>query len=160
MFLDPFFYRNKIFFITHILLGPKFYSDFFHDLNFSWPKIFHYSKFFMTWNFSWPNNFHDPKFSGTHNILWTQIFVTQYFLEPVIIELQQFGTHNFLRSKNFRDLNFWNQNFSKSSLFLGPCQTPTQLGTQLNLNWSELELTLFSNVTRRRRRTTTTRTHT
>ena len=28
------------------------------------------------------------------------------------------------------------------------CQTPTQLGTQLNLNWSELELTLFSNVTR------------
>ena len=83
----------------------------------------------MTWNFLWLNNFHDPKFSGTHNILWTQIFVTQYFLEPVIIELQQFGTHNFLRFKNFRDLNFWNQNFSKSSLFLGPCQTPTQLGT-------------------------------
>ena len=31
------------------------------------------------------------------------------------------------------------------------CQTPTQLGTQLNINWSELELelTLFSNVTTR-----------
>ena len=30
------------------------------------------------------------------------------------------------------------------------CQTPTRVRTQLNLNWSELELTLISNVTTRR----------
>ena len=79
--------------------------------NFSLPKIFHYSKFFMTWNFSWSNNFHDPKFSGTKKFFRTQIFVTQYFLEPVIFELQQFGTHNFLCSKIFRDLNFLEPKF-------------------------------------------------
>ena len=45
--------------------------------------------------------------------------MTQYFLEPVIFELQQFGTHNFLCSEIFQDLNFLEPKFFRIQIFFG-----------------------------------------
>ena len=91
IFQDPRFLRIKNFIRHNIFLHQKFHWTFFMIYNFSWPKIFHDPKFFMTWNFSWfmTPNFPEPK-----------IFVTRYFLEPVISEFQQFWTHNFLSNSN------------------------------------------------------------
>ena len=101
------------------------------------------------------------------NCLDPNVFMNQFFSRPRLL----------LDPNVFWDSNvFWDPNFLLCKIFYGfPCcstdrtdkrtltdvynfcQTPTQLGTQLNLNWSKLELTLFSNVTRTRRTRTRTR---
>ena len=101
------FIWHNIFFASNISL------EFFHNLyfmtqnfpftqNFSWSEIFHDLIIFMTQNFLEPTIFFVTQIFLEPRIF----FVTQYFLELVIFELQQFGTHNFLCSKIFRDLNF------------------------------------------------------
>ena len=49
-----------------------------------------------------------------------KVFGTQFFFgNQILFELQQFGTHNFLCSKIFQDLNFLEPKFFRIQIFFG-----------------------------------------
>ena len=122
-FLDPIFWGPKFFWTT------IFFTRFFLDHNFVWPKLFWFQ------HLLWPNNFRtktcfEPKFFSDHNFLDSKYFGSNFFY------------HNFFWTCTI----FWTENSFAPSFFSWILSEPKILSWTRYLSYQHKLSKTISNI--------------